>query len=328
MSQKFLTPIDLVGNEIQNVLAHKLSSAPTPLGSGHFYYDTTTNKLYYHNGTIWFDLTNALTLDGNAETLYARLAGPTFTGIPSAPTAAPGTNTAQLATTAFTIAEILARIAALDVLKYIGAIDCSTNPNYPPADSGHTYRISVGGKLGGASGAAVEAGDMAICHVDGSAGGTQAAVGADWDIIQMNVDGVVTLTGTQTLTNKTLTSPIINVGSDATGDIYYRTAGGLFARLGIGSNGNVMTVAAGLPSWAAPASSALRASADVGNGVATSFVITHNLGTRDLVASIRSNSTPWEVVIADVEMTSTTTTTVRFAPAVPSTNQYRVTLIG
>jgi hypothetical protein len=55
---------------------------------------------------------------------------------------------------------------------------------------------------------------------------------------------------TQALTNKTLTSPVINVGSDATGDIYYRNSGGLFTRLGVGSNGQVLTLAAGLPSWA------------------------------------------------------------------------------
>jgi hypothetical protein len=55
---------------------------------------------------------------------------------------------------------------------------------------------------------------------------------------------------TQALTNKTLTSPVINVGSDATGDIYYRNSGGLFTRLGVGSNGQVLTLASGLPSWA------------------------------------------------------------------------------
>jgi len=61
---------------------------------------------------------------------------------------------------------------------------------------------------------------------------------------------VTTNTATQTLTNKTLTSPTINVTSDATGDIYYRTAGGAFARLAIGSTDEVLTVASGLPSWA------------------------------------------------------------------------------
>ncbi len=38
------------------------------------------------------------------DTSRAALAGPTFTGVPAAPTAAPGTNTTQLATTAFVAA--------------------------------------------------------------------------------------------------------------------------------------------------------------------------------------------------------------------------------
>ena len=62
---------------------------------------------------------------------------------------------------------------------------------------------------------------------------------------------VVGTTDTQTLTNKTLTSPAINVTSDATGDLYYRSAGGAFARLPIGTTDQVLTVASGLPSWAA-----------------------------------------------------------------------------
>ena len=38
-----------------------------------------------------------------------------------------------------------------------------------------------------------------------------------------------------------------------TGDIYYASAAATPARLGIGSAGNVLTVASGIPSWAAPA---------------------------------------------------------------------------
>lgn len=67
---------------------------------------------------------------------------------------------------------------------------------------------------------------------------------------------VVGTTDAQTLTNKTITSPtitspVVNVTSDATGDIYYRDAGGLFTRLAAGTNGQVLTLASGLPSWAA-----------------------------------------------------------------------------
>jgi hypothetical protein len=55
----------------------------------------------------------------------ALLAGPTFTGVPSAPTAAPGTNTTQLATTAFAEAIRVALIngapASLDTLDELAA---------------------------------------------------------------------------------------------------------------------------------------------------------------------------------------------------------------
>jgi hypothetical protein len=131
----------------------------------------------------------------NFLALYALLASPTFTGTPAAPTAGAGTNTTQLATTAFVIAEILARVASLDVMVFKGVIDCSANPNYPAADAGATYRISVAGKIGGASGVNVTAGDMAICIVDSTASGNQATVGAFWDVIEMNLDGAMTTAG-------------------------------------------------------------------------------------------------------------------------------------
>lgn len=84
-----------------------------------------------------------------------------------------------------------ARIAAADAFVAKGVLDCSTNPNYPAANSGDTYRVSVAGKVGGASGPNVEIGDMIMCFVDATASGTQVAVGANWDIIQTNIDGAV-----------------------------------------------------------------------------------------------------------------------------------------
>lgn len=83
-------------------------------------------------------------------------------------------------------------IAANDAMVFKGVIDCSTNPNYPAADRGHTYRVSVAGKIGGASGVNVELGDILLCLTDGTASGNQATVGANWGIIQVNIDGAVT----------------------------------------------------------------------------------------------------------------------------------------
>jgi hypothetical protein len=62
-------------------------------------------------------------------------------------------------------------------------------------------------------------------------------------------------TGTTTIYGSTLTiqgtTLKINVGSDAAGDIYYRDASGNFVRLPKGTDGQVLTLASGLPSWAA-----------------------------------------------------------------------------
>jgi len=78
-----------------------------------------------------------------------------------------------------------------DALRYQGTIDCSTNPNYPAADSGFTYRVSSAGLIGGISGVLVEKGDMLICNVNGSPSGDQATVGSNWDIIQTNIENPI-----------------------------------------------------------------------------------------------------------------------------------------
>ena len=69
---------------------------------------------------------------------------------------------------------------------------------------------------------------------------------------------LVSLVSADTLTNKTLTSPVINVGSDASGDVYYRNSSGVLTRLAkpASPNGEVLTFANGasIPSWASAAS--------------------------------------------------------------------------
>lgn len=68
-------------------------------------------------------------------------------------------------------------------------------------------------------------------------------------------DADTTIVGTdttQTLTNKTLTSPQINMSSNATGDMYYRNAGGTTVRLPIGTTGQILNAdATGIPAWVA-----------------------------------------------------------------------------
>lgn len=68
-------------------------------------------------------------------------------------------------------------------------------------------------------------------------------------------------------------------------------------------------------------------SADVGNGSLTSIVVTHNLNTFDIVAMLREKASPYAQVICDIEMTTENTVTLKFAVA-PTSNQYRITIVG
>jgi hypothetical protein len=63
--------------------------------------------------------------------------------------------------------------------------------------------------------------------------------------------------------------------------------------------------------------------ANVGDGTNTTYTITHNLGTRDVIVSIYDSASPYAEVICDVQHTSSTAITLLFSVA-PTSNQYRV----
>lgn len=67
-------------------------------------------------------------------------------------------------------------------------------------------------------------------------------------------------------------------------------------------------------------------STSVGDGSSTSIAVTHNLGTKDVVVSVRRNSDD-AAVLTDWVATSTSVVTVTFAAA-PTSSQYRVIVVG
>jgi hypothetical protein len=67
--------------------------------------------------------------------------------------------------------------------------------------------------------------------------------------------------------------------------------------------------------------------ANVGDAEATAIVISHNLGSQDVVVTVRETAAPYEIVYPDVTITSANTLTLTFAVA-PALEAYRVVVIG
>lgn len=145
-----------------------------------------------------------------------------------------------------------------------GGFDASLNPNYPAATVGDFYRVTVAGKIGGVSGIDVTIGDTIHNYIT-SAAGTQAAVGSNWTIVQANVD------------QATVT-----------------TLGLLAIATQLEAEAKVNTIKALTP--ASLLNFPQKKTFNIGDNTATSFVITHGLGTVDVVCRLRKVSTGeyWE----------------------------------
>ena len=206
-----------------------------------------------------------------------------------------GSTNSQFPTALGVYNAIQAGFDANDAMQFKGGIDASTNPNYPAANAGWTYKITVAGLIGGASGVAVTPGDTLYCTVDGSAAGNQATVGANWIIVQANVDAATTtvqgLTTLATLTEaeaKTLSTKTVTP--------------------------------------AALANFTIKRTFTLGDAAAVSFPLAHNLGSTDVIFQARDIATN-DIIEPGVSSSTTSTLTLTFTPA-PALNSVRVVVIG
>jgi len=198
MSKKFLTHIDLGKNELQNGVVQNLASAPSSPVKGQIYYDTTLNKFGVWNNSAWIYLGGSTASDV-ANTPAGNIGATDVQGaineldtekenVSNKATDFSVLNNTKYPTTQAVKTLVDSVLGANDAMVFKGVIDASGNPNYPAGDAGHTYKISVAGKIGGASGLNVQVGDTIVCSVDGSVAGNQATVGANWFVIQTNLE--------------------------------------------------------------------------------------------------------------------------------------------
>lgn len=81
-----------------------------------------------------------------------------------------------------------------------------------------------------------------------TAGRTITFKDASYTVVGLDTSDILT-NKTLTNSNNTLGGVTVSIGSDATGDTYYRNSGGLLTRLAVSTDGYVYTLNAGLPSW-------------------------------------------------------------------------------
>jgi len=63
------------------------------------------------------------------------------------------------------------------------------------------------------------------------------------------------------------------------------------------------------------------------NSAATSYTVTHNLGSADVLVQVSQTASPYAKVETDVELTSSSAVTIKFAVA-PASGEYKVVVIG
>lgn len=144
----------------------------------------------------------------------------------------------------------------------------------------------------------------------------------------------------------TTANPIIIGGGSGTSLTFsqFSGAGTILAGAGLLKTGNTIDAVAGTtPATSAGPGGGLKMNTDdmvidativarkynttVGDGVALVYVITHNLSNQWCNVQVYENAGSFRQVDCDIELTSTSTTTLRFAVA-PTAAQYRVVITG
>lgn len=217
-------------------------------------------------------------------------------------------------------------------VDYKGGYDAATNtPNLDAASpvataKGDMYTVTVAGTF---FATAVEVGDVLIAEQD------SATVEANWTIVNKNLDDASIKVAyennadTNAYTDAEKTTVGNQSGTNTGDEIAASTTVSGTSELATQTETEAKTDAVRAVTPAGIANFAIAKTGTVtGDGVATSFAITHSLGKRNVTVEVSQAATPWATVEVDVERNTVNQVTIKFATAPPTSTNYDVTIVG
>lgn len=312
--------------EMLRVRLQNLVSDPSNVGGGALYYNSVANRVLFSNGTAYLDYTNRANHTGTQAASTISDLATTVQGYTLSQFGAP---TGALSLNAQRLISMADPVNPQDgaTRNYVDSVIQATDWK-PSVRLATTGNITLSG-LQTVDSVVGSADDRVLVWQQSTASqnGLYLMKSGAW-VRTLDADGALELTPRATVvveegtlySGKKFTvtnSGTISIGSTAI-TWALTDAGSSYTQ----GTGIVLDTSISIDTTVV----ARKYSTNIGDGTATSYVITHNLGTKDVTVAIRDASSD-AFVEAEVTATSTSQATVSFAVA-PSSNQYRVTVVG